>query len=45
VFPVISSGAGYSVQFVIFGQSGSGGIYYNSADGTPMAAGSLRPQQ
>ncbi len=45
VFPVISSGAGYSVQFVIFGQSGSGGIYYNSADGTPMPAGSLRPQQ
>ena len=46
VFPhVVSSGAGYSSQFVIFGQTGSGGIYFNSADGTPMPAASLRPVQ
>src|SRR3989449_1933727 len=41
---VVSSGAGYSSQFVIFGQPGSGGLYFNSADGTPMPAGSLLPQ-
>ena len=46
MFPhVVSSGAGYSSQFVIFGQAGSGGIYFNSADGAPMPTGSLQPVQ
>jgi len=45
VLPVVVSGSGYSSQFVIFGQGGSGGLYFNSADGSLMPEGSLSPVQ
>ena len=45
LLPHVVSSGGYSSQFVIFGQDGSGGIYFNSADGTLMPEGSLSPVQ
>ena len=45
VLPIVVSGGGYSSQFVIFGQDGTGGIYFYSANGTLLGAASLDPVQ
>ena len=42
VFPQIVSGGGYSTQFIIFGQSGSGRLWLNSREGTPLPPETLQ---
>ena len=45
LFPQVVSGDVYYTEFIIFGQSGSGGMWFNSANGTRMPTGSLIPVQ
>jgi len=45
LLPHVVSGGGYSTQVVVFGQPGSGGIWFNSADGALMPSESLVPVQ
>jgi len=43
LFPHIVSGDMYYTEFIIFGQSGSGGMWFNSANGTLLPGGSVNP--
>jgi len=43
VFPHLVSGEGYSTQLVIFGQSSSGGLWFNSQNANALSNNTLHP--
>jgi hypothetical protein len=43
LFPHIVSGGGFTTQFVIFGESGSGTISFNSPEGSAGVLSPLEP--
>ena len=43
VFPHLVSGEGYSTQLVIFGQSGSGRVWFNSQNANALSNNTLHP--
>jgi hypothetical protein len=43
LFPHFASGGGYTTQFVIFGQQGSGRLSFNSQNGGFLPPGAVQP--
>lgn len=42
IFPHIVSGGGYTTQFMLYGQSASGQIFFNSQNGSPLSMSGLQ---